>query len=77
MKRHTPLARWMFENGYQDTDFAAAVVENMRQNGVEIPRVSARAVAKWRSGIVVPRRETLKAIMRITGLSADAFVMSP
>ena len=77
MKCRTPLARWMWENGYQDTGFAAAVLENMKQNNVENPKVSARAVAKWRAGIAIPRRETLKAIIRITGLSANDFVMSP
>lgn len=77
MERRTPLARWMFENRYDDTTFAAIVAENMVQNGIAKPRVSARAVAKWRAGIVVPRRETLQAIIRITGLSANDFVMFP
>ena len=76
MKQKTPLARWMWENSYQDTTFAVAVETRMRALGHPEASVSSRTVAKWRRGEAMPRKAALQAMLDITGLTADDVVLA-
>jgi len=76
VKQRTPLARWMWENNYQDTTFAVAVENRMRSTGHPDANVSSRTVAKWRTGLSVPRKVALQAILDITGLTAEEVVLT-
>lgn len=73
MTTKTPLARWMWEHDYHDTRFAMLVEAELRRDN-PTANVSSRTVAKWRAGAAIPRPRALRAVMRLTGLSADDLV---
>lgn len=73
-RKRTKLERWMRENRYSDTAFAAAVeaeIENLTGEPVEI---SPATVAKWRLGgpdAPLPRKHALRAIYVVTKGEVD------
>lgn len=73
-RKRTKLERWMRENRYSDTAFAAAVeaeIENMTGDPAEI---ASGTVTKWRLGgpdAPLPRKHALRAIYVVTKGEVD------
>lgn len=69
MKTDTPLAAWMVANRHSNQTLADLVGEEMQGF------CSPRAVEKWRLGTAAPRARQLVALVAVTGLPAESFVV--
>lgn len=65
-KRLSPLGKWLWEQRFSDRDFA-----NRVKIYRALPKFSASTVENWRYGTRNPHGENLKAVMALTGMTAD------
>lgn len=65
-KRLSPLGKYLWEQRYSDRDFADRIKIYRA-----LPRFSPSTVENWRYGTRNPQGENLKAVMALTGMTAD------
>lgn len=65
-KNLSPLGKWLWQQRFSDRDFA----ERVRIYRC-LPKFSASTVENWRYGKTSPKGENLKAVMALTGMTAD------